>query len=278
MIGVELIFMKKNIIKLLLVFFVFLSVITIVGCSNAEKASTEKKEQSIDSAFISELKKAIEKRWEYNEDVVNENIIVEDDLVYYEKLMSYEKEIYHFATEDFNDPKLKAIAEDYINGVKSQEEAIKYYNVDYIKYDEMWSKGYDERSIALLALAEEYGLKLNEEQFKELKTNAQLVIEQNDTQQKIEEIVHNIKFNKVKTDYGWDTYNATVENTSGVDLDGFNIEIDLLDKDGVVIGTEGSYHDNTWKSGQKVLFEFTTDITGFEKMEWEADYYIEESE
>ena len=61
-------------------------------------------------------------------------------------------------------------------------------------------------------------------------------------------------------------------------MDGFNIEINLLDKDGVVIGTESSYHDNTWKSGQKVLFEFTTDITGFEKMEWEADYYITESE
>ncbi|NYF23636.1 FxLYD domain-containing protein [Sporosarcina sp. JAI121] len=266
--------MKKNIVKSLLVLFVFLFVITIVGCSNAEKGSTEQKEQSIDSAFISELKKALEKRWDYIEDVENEKIIVEDDVEYYEKLISYEKEVYHFATEDFNDPKLKAIAEDYINGMKSQEESIQYYNVDYMKHDEMWSKGYDERSIALLTLAEEYGLKLNEKQFKDLKTNAQLVVEQNDIQQKIEEIVHNIKFNKVKTEYGWDTYNATVENTSGVDLDSFNIEIDLLDKDGVVIGTESSYHSNTWKSGQKVLFEFSTDITGFVKMEWEADYYI----
>ena len=55
-------------------------------------------------------------------------------------MLSYEKQLYKFANEDFNDPKLKAIAEDYINGLKSQEEAIQYYNVDYIKYDELWRK------------------------------------------------------------------------------------------------------------------------------------------
>ena len=68
-----------------------------------------------------------------------------------------------------------------------------------MKYDVMWSKGYDKRSIALLTLAEEYGLKLNGEQFKDLKTNAQLVVEQNDIQQKIKERDFQLTDNGVHT-------------------------------------------------------------------------------
>ena len=49
-------------------------------------------------------------------------------------------------------------------------------------------KGYDARSVALLTLVEEYGLKLNDEQFKELETNAQLVNEQNDIKEKVEKM------------------------------------------------------------------------------------------
>ncbi|WP_374055818.1 FxLYD domain-containing protein [Rossellomorea sp. FM04394] len=91
-------------------------------------------------------------------------------------------------------------------------------------------------------------------------------------------MVRNINFTKVKTEYDWTTYTTTLENTSGADLESFNIDINFFDAEGVIIGTAFAYHENTWKSGQKVLFEFETDIQDFEKMEWEADYYIAESE
>jgi hypothetical protein len=270
--------MMKKIIKPSLALLISLAVTFVVGCSNTKNVSNDKKEKSVDSSFIDDLEKALEKRWDFIDDVEKEKVEVEDDIKYIEKLLSYEKELYKYIDEDFNDQKLKAVAEDYLSGLKDQEESIKYYNVDFIKHDELWNKGYNERSISLLTLVEEYGLNVSEEQFQDLKTNAQLVNEQNAIQEKVDEMVRNITFNKVKTEYDWTTYSATLENTSGVDLEGFSIEINLLDANGVIIGTESSYHDNTWKPGQKVLFEFETDITGFEKMEWEAEYYIPETE
>ncbi|MEH6939207.1 FxLYD domain-containing protein [Bacillus sp. JJ664] len=262
---------NKSVLFLLFSF----SFILIVGCT---KETSKKEEKTIDSAFISDVEKETDKRWDYADKVEEEVIKPKDDIEHFEKLVSFEKNLYKYLNKDFKDPKLKAIAENYINGVKSQEESIRYYNVDSEKNEEMWTKGYNDRSTALLSLVDEYGLKLNEEQFRDLKTNAQLVNEQNEIKKKIDEMVHNIKFNKVKSEYDWVTYNATVENTSGADLDSFDISINLIDKNGVVIGTESSYYENTWKPGQKVLFEFSTDITKFDKMEWEAEYYISDSE
>jgi hypothetical protein len=259
-----------------LLFLFVLIIISLIGCSKSE--TVEKKEKSVDASFITDLQEALEKRWNFYDDVKNEKVKVKDEVEYLEKLISFEKKLYEYENKDFNDPKLKKIALDYINGLKKQEESIKYYNVDLVKQEELWSKGYNARSTALLTLVDEYGLKVNEEQFKEVKTNAQLVKKQNEIEQKIQEMVRNIKFEKGPTEYDWTKYSTTLENTSGVDFAYFTIDINLLDKDGVVVGTAIASHDNTWKSGQKVLFEFETDITNFEKMEWEADYEIADSE
>ena len=50
---------------------------------NTDNASTEKKEKSVDSTFIAELEKAIQKRWDYNDDVMNEKVKVKDDVEHY---------------------------------------------------------------------------------------------------------------------------------------------------------------------------------------------------
>ncbi|MCA1063919.1 FxLYD domain-containing protein [Rossellomorea sp. AcN35-11] len=267
----------KKLGKYVVIMIAAFLMVSIVGCSQ-EAATDKKEEKSIDTAFIHDLEKALEKRWKYIDDVDNGKKVVEDDSEYMEELLSFEKELYDYLDKDFNDPKLKAIATDYLDGLKAQEESTKYYNVDFIKYDELWSKGYNSRSTSLLKLVEEYGLDLNEEQFKDLKTNAQIVKKENKITENIEEMVRTINFTEVKTEYDWTTYNTTLENTSGADLESFSIDINFFDAEGVIIGTAYAYHDNTWKAGQKVLFEFETDIQEFEKMEWEADYYIAESE
>ncbi|MER2000318.1 MAG: FxLYD domain-containing protein, partial [Lysinibacillus sp.] len=100
------------------------------------------------------------------------------------------------------------------------------------------------------------------------------VNQQNETKKKIDEMVKRIQFTKVKTEHGWTTYSATIENTSGVNLEWFDININLIDENDVVIDTESAYHSNVWKPNQKVLFDFNTQNTDFTKMEWEAEYSI----
>nr|WP_243460922.1 FxLYD domain-containing protein [Clostridioides difficile] len=89
---------------------------------------------------------------------------------------------------------------------------------------------------------------------------------------KIDAMVKGIKFEKVKDEYDWKTYQATVENTSDLDLQDFYLDINLIDKDGVIIETQTSTSVNgTWKKGQKVRLEFNTD-KNFEKIEWTPHY------
>ena len=49
----------------------------------------------------------------------------------------------------------------------------------------------------------------------------------------------------------------------------------LFDAEDVIVETVVSSADGSWKDVQKVKLTFSTDKE-FEKMEWEAEYYIKE--
>lgn len=257
---------------ILIIIFVL---IFVSACSSNDKGA--EKQDNSDTAFLKDLEKALKKRWKYAEDADSGKIQVDDDIKHMETLLSFEQNLSKYKDEDFDNPKLKKVVQDYLEGLQFQQDAIQYYNVDFTKYDEFWNKGYDVRATSLLKLVEEFGLNVDEEQFKDLKTNAQLVNQQLEIEGKIEDMIRNVTFEKVKTEYDWTTYQATIENTSGVALESFSFDINLVDKEKVIIGSEYAYHSGTWKPGEKVLFEFSTDVKGFDKMEWEAEYYIAEN-
>lgn len=81
-----------------------------------------------------------------------------------------------------------------------------------------------------------------------------------------------ITFEEVDSEYGWTTYQAIVENTTGKDFEQFSLAIKLKDSDDVIIETTYSNSINNWKNGEKAKFEFLTE-SNFAKLEWEASYY-----
>ena len=57
---------------------------------------------------------------------------------------------------------------------------------------------------------------------------------------------------------GYKTYQAVVENTTSVDFKSFQVSINLLNADGVIVET--TYDQvSAFKQGAKVQFEFSTD-------------------
>lgn len=255
--------------KILIGLIVILS-LGIVGCSGTNKTEEP---QPQDSKFVKSLEKATKERWNYVEKVEKGSITVKDDLEYLKECVKKESdELYQYLDAEFTDVKLKKLATDYINGVKAQEESLKYYTSDFMKYENGWKEGYDIRSVSLLALVEEYGLKVDEKQFEELKTNSQIVEENKEIENAINAMVGGINFEQEKEEYGWKDYSAIVENTTDIKFDGFDLEISLLDKDGVVVENQYSNATN-WKPGQNVKFTFSTDKE-FEKIEWEYSYYL----
>lgn len=244
--------------------------IVLVACTSNNKDKPQ------DNAFIKDTKKAVDARWNYLNDVNSGKIVIDDEKVMLGDAVKKELDILaKYKDAKFDNLELGKLANDYVLALENQQDSLKYYDSDYGKYEKLWKEGYDSRSTILVTLVEKFGLKLDEKQFKDLKTNAQVVKENNEFQAKIDDMLKNIKFEKVKDEYGWRDYEAIVENTSGADLDGFYLNIDLIDKDGVVIETTMASHNGIWKDGQKYKLTFSTDKS-FEKMEWNAEYYISE--
>ncbi|WP_315167647.1 FxLYD domain-containing protein [Metaclostridioides mangenotii] len=260
--------MKKKMLGLIMV----LSLVLIgVGCNN----TGQNNQQSQDTKFIKSIEKATKSRWDYVEKVDKGGISVDSDLEYLQECVKKESgELYKYSDVEFSDAKLKKLAMDYIEGIKIQEESLKYYSSDTMKYDSKWAEGYDLRSVSLLALVDDYGVKVDEKQFEELRTNSQIVEENKALKKSIDEMIKDVKFENTGNDYGWKDYSAVVKNTTDVKFDSFDLEINLLDKDGVVVENQYSNTSN-WKPGQSVKFEFSTDKE-FEKIEWEYNYFLPE--
>ena len=66
-------------------------------------------------------------------------------------------------------------------------------------------------------------------------------------------------------------YAAVVENTAGFDFKTFQVRVNLLDKDDVIV--ESTYASvNNWEDGQKAKFDFWYNEE-FEKISVKSDYW-----
>lgn len=257
----------KKIILLLTALTLSLS---MVACS-----SSGDNDKGEDKAFIKDAKKSFNARSSYIDDVESGKITLNEN-EYFKEAVNKEKEILiKYKDAEFDNPELGKLAKDYIEGLNKQEEALKYYTSDIVKYDKLWTEGYNMRSTALTTLVDKFGLELDEKAFEELKNNAQVVKENNEIKSKVDEMLKSIKFEKVKEEYDWKDYEAVVENTTGVDFESFFLDIKLVDSDGVIVESIPVSPNGAWNKDQKVKLTFSTD-KDFEKIEWTPEYYIKQ--
>lgn len=256
--------------KIILILSAIILSLSMVACS-----STGEDDKGKDKAFIKDAKKSFNARASYIEDVESGKITLNEN-EYLKEAVNKEKEILvKYKDAEFDSPELGKLAKDYIDGLNKQEESLKYYASDYVKYEKLWTEGYDMRSTALTTLVDKFGLELDEKSFEELKNNAQVVKEKDDIKAKVDDMLKNIKFEKVKDEYDWKDYEAVVQNTAGVDFESFYLDVKLLDADGVVVESIPVSPNGSWSKDQKVKLTFMTDKE-FEKIEWTAEYYIKE--
>lgn len=256
--------------KIILLLSSCIMALSLVACS-----SNNKDEKGQDKAFIKDVKKSFNARSSYIDDVESGKITLNEN-EYLKEAVNKEKEIIDkYKDAEFDNPELGKLAKDYIEGLNKQEEALKYYTSDVLKYDKLWKEGYNIRSIVLTTLVDKFGLELDEKSLEELKNNVQVVKEQNDIKTKVDEMLKNIKFEKVKQEYDWKDYEAIVQNISGVDFESFFLDVKLLDADGVVVESIPISTSGVWSKDQKIKLTFSTDKS-FEKIEWTAEYYIKE--
>ena len=257
----------KRILDLVLILLLGLS---IVGCSSTE-------EKTYDKEFIASLSKGLEERWKLTDEydnLVNKGDIKDTDQdkfrEYYGKFVKAElDEVEKYKDLKFEDSKLQESAISYINLLKKQKDSVDEMRVDMEKGLAQWDEGYQQRSKLITTFVKDYNLTVSEK-YKTQLSDFEKISNQVKDNENIEETVKKAKFKVTKSYDGWKDYEAVIKNDTDTDYKYFTLNINLLDKDEVILESTTAYVEN-WKAGQKARFKFSTN-SDFDSMSIECDY------
>lgn len=263
--------MKKRHALLFLIIGLFSIMLFGCGSANTSNVSTNNNEEKyVDEDFIKSLSKGLEARWDLNdkddqEEKSSGKPVQNGSEEQRKKFTSYLdaelSEINKYKNEKFKDSKLQEKAIKYINLINDQKSSCDYITVDFNKFRDSYSKSQNERSQLLIDFVNNNGLTASEKHsqiLKDLMLKGQEITKAEDNKAAIKAMTDAIKFEKVDDSSSWKKYQTVVENTSGIDFSYFDLSINLLDKDGVIVD---SAHANVanWGKGQKAKFEFSSD-------------------
>lgn len=161
----------------------------------------------------------------------------------------------------FEDTSLQSKAIQYINLLEQEKETFPYITVDLDKYEVEHGAIYDQRSKIIADLITTYNLQFPEQfasDVKDFQTNSNMVKEDEETKQKLDVAVQALAFNETAKEYDWSTYQATFTNTTGKKIDQLWLVINLLDTNGVSLGSE-SYVIEQLEPNASAYVTFETD-------------------
>ena len=228
-----------------------------VGSAEATDAD-EAETQYADEAFVEDLGAALSERWAITESYDDE--IPDDE--FYTALQIEKDAAAQYEDAVFVDEELGEAAEQYLEAIADCETA------DYIDVNDTYIDAYYRRAEGIYKINQITEIPVDEDYQYALDT----LLEEGESSCAATEFAEEVVFEADEPEDGDGstvTYTATLENTSDVDFDYFSFEINLLDEDGVVIGSETASTDN-WAAGETHRFEFTV----FEDVEDIADYEI----
>lgn len=256
--------------KKILILMLLFSCAILTGCNNSEQ-NTQKK---VDDAFLKDLVKGLTTRWDLNEKGINDN---EPEDKYFGRLVQAELDVLSpYTSKSFEDTQLQEKAISYINLLKNQQDALTYYNADYVKYDKLWSEAYQDRTQMVKEFIEVYKLefpKKYDDTVNDFMNTAKVATDNDTLKATVDEMLHTLSFNKVETIGDYSTYEAIIENTTDKTFTYFNVNVNLLDADGVILDSPMAFVNN-FAPGKKAKLEFMTDKQ-FASYELSADYYTE---
>lgn len=239
------------------------------GCENSSgqsNASTTNQSSGVDKEFMKDMKKALEARWDLSDSKSDGDIAkmsIEDQISFRKSYLKAETDVLSkYSDSDFNDVRLGKIAADYLSSLNGQLDSLQYYSTDYVKFTQKWKDAYSKRVSLINELVNNYGLTVDSKYqtiLDSLMNDAKAVKEKSDLESAVQKMIDSADFEKSdKSSGSWSVYEATIENSSGVDFSSFGITVNLLDSDGVIIDSTYSNTVQNWSSGDKAKFSFET--------------------
>ena len=234
--------MKKITILLLLL----VGIVTLSACTNSNESKT------YDEAFIKSLAKGLDARWKY---IDNDK---SDSASSFKKAINKElDEISEYKDKKFKDSKLQELAISYINELNNGLEIAKTYGSD--SFETKWDEHIGKRTSLLSAIDKINSIPVQDkDSLSELLAQGNEVKDNNAKKEAIENLVKNINFtvDNTKSNEYTKYYSATVENTTEYLIKDLYLTINLVNADGVTVGTQ-YVSANNWAPSGKTLFEFS---------------------
>lgn len=157
----------------------------------------------------------------------------------------------------FEDSRLQEAVLAYANLLDDMKTAAESSPIDDIDFIQEWTALYGERFVAIKEFVDDWGLTVDEAHqthLDEILRNATAVEAKADVEEAAQALVASMAFEMVDNGYGFYTYTAVAENTTGIDFGSFSIRLDLYDADGVKVEETHAF-TSSWPSGEKVKFE-----------------------
>lgn len=263
-----------------------LSVVTVlilsftIGCSSKNISTSVKEKVTEDENFLKDLSRSVNERGiivkkaDEERKELGDKFDDEKEIEYYKSYIKTESDIlYKYEDAEFEDRELQKLAIDYIDGVGIQEKSLEYVYGDVDKFFDLWEEGYGKRSVVLIEMVNEYGVEVDESSLEGLKQNAQSVSEKQEVENKINEMFEVADFKLESTSGEFQEYIAIIENTTGVKFQNFDLNIKLIDGDGITVDSPSDWITN-WNTGEKVKVSFSTE-ENFSEIQWEWEYEID---
>lgn len=226
-----------------------------------------------DDEVVRVLAHSLEKRFELADE--QEEAVTPIDADYYADCVEVELDsMKPFKDRLFEDSELQEMTISYINLLEDAIDLTEMYPVDSLEFLNEWQNIYDERTSLLKQFVNDYGLQVKteyEDTLDALLINANAVEERAGIEESLNKLIDSIAFEKQVDEFGFVTYVATAENTSGIDLEHVSLLLALYDEEGVRV-EEAHANTSSWPSGETVRFEAFSDVDAAE-IKVSLDYY-----
>ena len=220
--------------------------------------SIDNSNKTYDSEFITSLAKGLDERWKVSDLKNYDEREVED----YKSYIDYELiEIEQYKNRKFKNPKLKRLANTYINVQKNEKKSIENQDLVDSTFESEWNKYQRKRYELLLDINSIVGIPVQDKNsldsilkagkaIKEFNRVYGILVNTFDKKNFVAETVSGVSENEKR-------YLGNFENTTGHDITHIYIEILYYDEDDRPYLGRSFEPEDTWKNRTKKSFEFS---------------------
>ncbi len=244
--------MKAKLVALLAVAMVV--ALSLCGCG--QQAENNEPDYQ-DNAFLADLGKGLEARWDLADKYEQEHPGEANTAESMKSFVQAELDkVEGYANAQFEDSKLREYAVSYINILNDCLEEADSYNVNNVDALMRWSSLYDERTMLLKDIVDNYEVNISEKHqsnLNDLLSNGKAAQKTEEVKSSLQAVADTAQFTFEPDEFGnVHSGTASVTNNTGSDFDTVTFDVQMYDENGV--RTESTVASvNNWGNGETVV-------------------------